>query len=74
MGKSAAGLLLKVLCNCSDCPRVVTDLGVKVSQATYKIIEGGPHASGPKFMAAAKYLAALSLRLLVGDDSALRFV
>lgn len=29
MGKSAAGLLLKVLCNCSDCPRVVTDLGVK---------------------------------------------
>lgn len=30
MGKSAAGLLLKVLCNCSDCPRVVTELGVKV--------------------------------------------
>lgn len=29
MGKSAAGLLLKVLCNCSDCPRVVTELGVK---------------------------------------------
>ena len=32
MGKSAAGLLLKVLCNCSDCPRVVTELGVKVCQ------------------------------------------
>lgn len=31
MGKSAAGLLLKILCNCSDCPRVVPDLGVKVS-------------------------------------------
>lgn len=30
MGKSAAGLLLKVLCNCSDYPRVVTELGVKV--------------------------------------------
>lgn len=30
MGKSAAGLLLKVLCNCSDFPRVVSDLGVKV--------------------------------------------
>ncbi|KAJ8683624.1 hypothetical protein QAD02_019416 [Eretmocerus hayati] len=29
MGKSAAGLLLKVLCNCSDFPRVVSDLGVK---------------------------------------------
>lgn len=29
MGKSAAGLLLKVLCNCSDFPRVVPDLGVK---------------------------------------------
>jgi len=32
MGKSAAGLLLKVLCNSSDCPRVVTELGVKVCQ------------------------------------------
>ena len=31
MGKSAAGLLLKILCNCSDYPRVVSDLGVKVS-------------------------------------------
>lgn len=30
LGKSAAGLLLKVLCNCSDSPRVVTELGVKV--------------------------------------------
>lgn len=30
MGKSAAGLLLKVLCNCNDFPRVVSDLGVKV--------------------------------------------
>lgn len=30
MGKSAAGLLLKVLCNCSDCPRIVSELGVKV--------------------------------------------
>ena len=32
MGKSAAGLLLKILCNCSDCPRVVADLGVKVKK------------------------------------------
>lgn len=30
MGKSAVGLLLKVLCNSSDCPRVVNELGVKV--------------------------------------------
>lgn len=30
MSKSAPGLLLKVLCNCSDCPRVVTELGIKV--------------------------------------------
>ncbi|XP_033207659.1 tetratricopeptide repeat protein 14 homolog [Belonocnema kinseyi] len=28
-GKSAAGLLLKILCNCSDCPRVVSDIGIK---------------------------------------------
>lgn len=38
MGKSAAGLLLKILCNCSDCPRVVTDLGVKVNLQTFSRI------------------------------------
>ncbi|XP_044001317.1 uncharacterized protein DDB_G0290685-like isoform X2 [Aphidius gifuensis] len=29
MGKSTAGLLLKIICNCSDCPRVVIDLAIK---------------------------------------------
>lgn len=38
MGKSAAGLLLKVLCNCSDCPRVVTELGVKVCSVQISLI------------------------------------
>lgn len=38
MGKSAAGLLLKVLCNCSDCPRVVTELGVKVYSVQISLI------------------------------------
>ena len=37
MGKSAAGLLLKVLCNCNDFPRVVSDLGVKVIIHLYLI-------------------------------------
>lgn len=31
MGKSNAGLLLKIICNCSDCPRVVIDLAIKVN-------------------------------------------